>query len=152
MSSQNVFDPTNIVILPATVVGTFRYADWKGAYRRSGTLGVIGELAQSAVGTNTMPFFIPVNSEWPIQDVQALLLRYGIELWGVGYWNGEMYFRVKKRQAHWAQYVMLREGVPLLHGLLPGTRAIPSPASAGSNASGRETGEGFLDWITGLFL
>ena len=71
------------------------------------------------------------------QDIEALLLRYGIKLWGVGYWNNELFFRVKGRQAHWAQYVLLRGGVPLLHGMLDGSRAIPGcgrqaePQSAG---------------------
>ncbi len=36
-------------------------------------------------------------------------------MWGVGWANGEMFFRVRKRQAAWAQYVMQRYGVPLLH-------------------------------------
>jgi hypothetical protein len=49
----------------------------------------------------------------------------------VGYFHNELFFRVKARQAHWAQYVMLRAGVPLLHGLLAGSRAIPQQPAAG---------------------
>ena len=104
---------------------------------------------KTAVGANTEPFFIPCDSEWKIDDVQALLRQYGIKLWGVGYFNNELYFRVKKRQAHWAQYVLLRAGVPLLHGMLDGSRAIPGlnqqpppPASESHDVVG-----GLLDWV-----
>lgn len=125
MSSNQLLDPTNILILPANIIGDYRYADWRGAAEANGVLGLAAEALQATAGTNTEPFFVPCDSTWKIQDIQALLLRYGIKLWGVGYWNNELFFRVKGRQAHWAQYVLLRAGVPLLHGLLDGSRAIP---------------------------
>lgn len=150
MSSRFLFDPSNILILPATIAGTFLHADWKGARKRSGMLGLTAELAQSVAGTNTMAFFIPTDSDWAIQDIQALLIRYGVKLWGVGYWNGEMYFRVKKRQAHWAQYVMLRAGVPLLHGLMDTSRALPTAARNALEAPGTGAPDRVLAWLGGL--
>lgn len=138
MSSDNPLDVTNVLVLPATVLGTIRYADWRGASQRSGVIGVALESLQTAAGSNTGPFFVPCNSQWKINDIQALLLRHGIKVWGVGYWNNELFFRVKKRQAHWAQYVLLRAGVPLLHGLLEGTRA--NPDSSTSSLPKREAG------------
>ncbi len=124
MSSNSALDPTNMLILPATVIGNFRYADWDGA-AASGAAGLAAELVQSALGANTRPFLVPVESDWKIENIQDLLLRHGIKLWGVGYWNNELYFRVKGRQAHWAQYVLLRAGVPLRYGLLDSSRAVP---------------------------
>lgn len=150
MSSRSMFDPRNIFLLPATVLGTFRHADWRGAREESGIAGIATEIAQSAIGANTMAFFIPTNSEWQIQDVEALLARYGVKLWGVGYWNGEMYFRVKKRQAHWAQYVMLREGVPLLHGLMDTSRALPPAARTALDAPASDPTDRFLAWMSGV--
>lgn len=132
MSSNNALDPTNMLILPATVIGNFRYADWDEA-AASGPAGIVGELARSAVGINTRPFLVPCSSEWKIEDIQALLYRHGIKLWGVGYWNNELYFRVKGRQAHWAQYVLLRAGIPLRYGLLDGSRAVPGYGRAQDN-------------------
>ena len=107
------------------------------------------EAMQTAVGANTEPFFIPCDSEWKIDDVQALLRQYGIKLWGVGYFNNELYFRVKKRQAHWAQYVLLRAGVPLLHGMLDGSRAIPglSQQPRPSASESHDVVGGLLDWV-----
>jgi hypothetical protein len=148
VSSRFFFDPTNLLILPATIIGAIRHADWRGAREREGVPGVADEMVHAALGTNTMAFFIPTSSHWQIQDVQALLLRHGVKLWGVGYWNGEMYFRVKKRQSHWAQYVMLRAGVPLLHGLMPGSRAIPG--AGGQIAPPREARASLLSWVANL--
>ena len=139
MSSPFFFDPTNLLVLPETIIGNFRYADWPAA-KQSGVFGILSELVKAATGFNTMAFFIPTGSKkdkngleignpggaWDQGSVRALLKRRGVTSWGYGYWNGEMHFRVKKRQADWAQYVMLRAGVPLLHGYVPGSRAIPA--------------------------
>ena len=75
----------------------------QGAARRNGVAGLTVEAIQTAVGANTVPFFVPRTCGWQIDDIQALLLQYGIKLWGVGYFGNELDFRVKKRQAHWAQ-------------------------------------------------
>ena len=124
MSSPHLLDATNILVLPATIFGNFRYADWRGASDRHGTVGVAWEAMQAVLGTNAEPFFIPQRSDWKIGAVKELLARYGITaVWGVGYWNNELFFRVKGRQADWAQYVLLRAGVPLLHGYIAGSRA-----------------------------
>lgn len=149
MSSQFLLDPTNLLALPAAILGNFRYGNYKGAYEQSGVPGVALELTQSALGVNTQPFFISTDSEWQIQDIQALLMRYGIKLWGVAYWNGQLHFSVKKRQAHWAQYVMLRAGVPLMHGLLPGSRAIPGAGKA--QTMSEDADESALSWLKDLF-
>ena len=149
MSGFQVLDLRNLVVLPATIVGNVQHADWQGAAQSHGAAGLAMEAMQTAVGANTEPFFIPCDSEWRIDDVQALLRQYGIKLWGVGYFNNELYFRVKKRQAHWAQYVLLRAGVPLLHGMLDGSRAIPG-LSQQPRPSARENHDvvgWLLDWV-----
>lgn len=130
MSSQSLIDPTNIFVLPANIAGNFWYADWRGAWQRGGVIGVLGEALQAASGATSEPFFVPCASTWQIDEIRALLLRHGVKLWGVGYWHKELFFRVKGRQAHWAQYVMLRADVPLLHGYLAGSRAIPKAPTA----------------------
>jgi len=149
MSGFQVLDLRNLVVLPATIVGNVQHADWQGAAQRHGAAGLAMEAMQTAVGANTEPFFIPCDSEWRIDDVQALLRQHGIKLWGVGYFNNELYFRVKKRQAHWAQYVLLRAGVPLLHGMLDGSRAIPGyNQQTQPDSPGRpDVVGGLLDWV-----
>lgn len=128
MSSPHLLDPTNIGVLPAHILGNFWYADWRGAWQRGGVVGVAIEALRAALGLSAEPFFVPTKSAWQIGAIRQLLARHGIGLWGVGYWNHELFFRVTARQAHWAQYVLLRAGVPLLHGYLGGTRAQPRPS------------------------
>lgn len=143
--SFNVFLPIDVVF------NTIRYANWKKAAQRSGAAGVAAELVQTAVGTNTEPFFVPVSAGWTAQAIAALLVQYGVRLWGVSYFNDQITFLVKKRQAHWAQYVLLRAGVPLDEGLLDGSRANPGyrQAKAQQKEEGGTLGK-VIDWLVRL--
>jgi len=52
-------------------------------------------------------------------QVERLLRRYGIRVWGREVTvTGEIGFLVKRRQAVWAEYLLLRAGVPLTVPLL----------------------------------
>lgn len=104
--------------LPETVAQTFWHADWEGAYQRAGILGLLTEAGHSLLGTNTWPFFVPLDSSWSGADIQQLLSDHGVEMWGQDFANSELFFRVRKSKAAWAQYLLLREGVPLRHRLL----------------------------------
>jgi hypothetical protein len=112
--------------LPRTIAQTFAHADWRAARDSHGVSGVLMEAGASLIGSNTFPFFVPLGTPWGGREIQALLGSKGIKLWGLGYANGEAFFRVSRNQAVWAQYLMLRAGVPLLHRLLaeepPGNR------------------------------
>jgi hypothetical protein len=146
---MSMFDPRNLFTLPAMIAGNFRYADWKAA-RKRGLFGMLTEFLRATTGLNTMAFFVPTKSiikdgfevgnpagYWNQARVSKLLRQHGVKSWGYGYWIGEMYFRVERRQMHWAQYVMRRAGVPLLHGALAGSRANPQQRTPAKKASGR---------------
>lgn len=47
------------------------------------------------------------------KQIEALLGRYGIVAYGRTHDADHMYFRVKKRQARWAEYILLHAGVAL---------------------------------------
>lgn len=154
MSSRFILNPTNLLVLPEMLVGDFRYANWRGSSQQAGALGLVAEAARSAIGLNSVAFFVPTDSAWEFRDIEALLMRHGIKVWAPGYFRDELYFSVKKRQAHWAQYVLLREGVPLLHGLLDGSRANPPAAVASESATGLDLDlpgwlSGALNWALG---
>jgi hypothetical protein len=104
--------------LPRTVFQTFMHADWSTAGQKHGAPGIFLEAGASLIGTNTFPFFVPLDSPWGAAEIETLLRSKGIKSWGLGYANNEMFFRVSKKQAAWAQYLMLRAGVPLLHQLI----------------------------------
>ena len=44
-----------------------------------------------------------------------ILKGYGVDTFWYGFDSQKMYFRVKKRQARWAEYVLLHAGVELLN-------------------------------------
>jgi hypothetical protein len=104
------------IALPETILQTLWHADWRRAKDR-GLGGLIREAVASLLGTNTWPFFVPLHSGWDGAAIARLLSRHGVKMWGYGFAGGELFFRVRRSQAAWAQYVLLREGVPLQHRL-----------------------------------
>jgi hypothetical protein len=123
--------------LPEVIVESLWLADWKGAYQHDGVMGIIKESLRSVLGTNTYPFFVPMNSPWWHNSLHPLLATYGVKTLGWGFANGELFFRVKKRQAAWAQYIMLRAGVPLMHRLLAEEPVSLNSATEGSSQAER---------------
>lgn len=70
-------------------------------------------------------------------EVEMLLRRYGIRIWGREANDKELALLVKQSQAVWAEYILCRAGVPLTNQLLdprnagyrerhdPGTMPVP---------------------------
>jgi hypothetical protein len=48
-----------------------------------------------------------------LAEIEELLARYGVVVFGRTHDANHMYFHVKKRQARWAEYLMLHAGVEL---------------------------------------
>ncbi|MDE3088496.1 MAG: hypothetical protein KGJ80_03815 [Chloroflexota bacterium] len=97
-------------------ISTFRYADWNGAFRRAGLVGVIGEFVASLGAINCWTIWVQRDAGWNGFEVEALLMRHGVRIWGRGFIGEQIFFRVKKRQAGWAEYLLLRRGVPVTSG------------------------------------
>jgi len=53
------------------------------------------------------------GGDWTLNEVRNLLWHYGVATYGRKFDSQNMYIRVKKRQARWAEYVLLRAGVEL---------------------------------------
>ena len=119
------------IAIPETIFQTFWNADWRSAKRR-GLHGLLSESIASLLGTNSWPFFVPLNSGWNGADITRLLKRHGIRVWGYGFANGELFFRVRRSQAAWAQYVLLRAGVPLQHRLFSKKTGLPQQGAGRS--------------------
>ncbi len=66
-----------------------------------------------------------------LNEVDTLLNHYGIPIYGRTHDADHMYFRVKKRQARWAEYLLLHAGVdlhsPTVDGRNPGYAAAHPP-------------------------
>ena len=104
----------NWLILPETLIAGLRRANWRRAYARHGAAGIALETVASLAGTNSHMFAVPLASHWDGWAIERLLGRYGIEIWGIGFYNHRMFFHVRREDAPDAWDIMLRAGVDLV--------------------------------------
>lgn len=116
----------NWLALPQVILETLLHADWENAYQRAGVWGLLIECLHSLIGTNTWPFFVSLEGIWNGPALENLLGSYGIKTWGWAFTNDLIFFRVRKSQAAWAQYLLLQAGVPLSGRLLAQERTAHS--------------------------
>lgn len=91
---------------------SLRHGDYAGA-RKDGFLRLAAEMISSLFMTNTHVFALPRSGEHSLNEVEALLWKYGIPIFGRTHDARCMYFHVKQRQARWAEYLMLQAGIGL---------------------------------------
>lgn len=56
---------------------------------------------------------IDKGGRFTLNEIEDLLKRYGVDVYGRTHDSQNMYFLVKRRQARWAEYLMLHAGVEL---------------------------------------
>ncbi len=100
------------------VISTFRYADWAGAYERRGVFGIATELAASFTRHNSPLVWVQRGAGWSGVEVERWLTRYSAKVYGRGFAGNALCFRVKRRQARWAEYLMERAGIPGVSALV----------------------------------
>jgi len=71
----------------------------------------------SLLGLDSWTFYVPEASGWTGAQIEALLKKHGVKIKGRGIALGDIFFSVNLDQAEWAEYVMLRAGVPINYGL-----------------------------------
>jgi len=76
----------------------------------------VAALVQNVVNGPSHVFAIPEQAGWRGADIERLLARYGISLWGRMVINGCLVFSVRQAQARWAEYVLQRAGLPIAPG------------------------------------
>ena len=132
-----------------------------GDYRHTGGItGILGELTKSVSGTNTHKFSIPRRGDHSLNEVEAQLRKYGITVFGRTHDGSYMHFHVKRRQARWAEYIMLHAGVELVGPLFdsrnvvykdrhpPGWMPVPwSESERQEPATAKSLGASVLDWF-----
>jgi hypothetical protein len=89
-----------------------RFGDYAQA-RKGGLAGVAAELLSSLFMGNTHTFALPRSGAHSLNEVEALLKKYGIAVFGRTHDARCMYFHVKRRQARWAEYLLVQAGVQL---------------------------------------
>ena len=92
-------------------------ANWKRA-RKRGAPGLVGEFARTVTGGNAWNFLIAANDGhaeggWNGGKIVDFLAHYKVRTWNHGVTTQFIHFTVKRRQANWAEYLMLRMGIPV---------------------------------------
>lgn len=100
------------------VVSTFINADWSGAYRAHGLDGILAEIVACLTSNNVVVMRVSRFSSWSGIQIERLLYRHGVKLWDRRLSGDELCFAVKRRQAVWAEYLLLRAGVPVTSPLV----------------------------------
>ncbi len=109
----DLMDMFNLVDRLEGLMSSLINADWKNASRRSGGAGVVTELGRTLVGANTWSFSIPRDAGWTGTSIEQFLKHYGIKVWGRRVTSQHFHFSVEERQANWAEYLLLRRGIPV---------------------------------------
>lgn len=142
------FDPIDRI---EGVVSTFCNADWNGAYERNGVVGLSQEFVACLTMSNAPTIRVARNSPWRGIDVEMLLKRHGVKVWDRGIAGDDLYFCVKRRQVEWAEYLLLRAGVPVTNALNePRNLEWTEDYAPGSEPPSRSN-PGWLDFLRSLF-
>jgi hypothetical protein len=143
------FDPIDRI---EGVISTFRNADWENAYNERGIVGAIEEFFACITSSNAPTICVSRYSHWRGIDIERLLYRHGVKVWDRGIAGDELYFCVKRRQIRWAEYLLLRAGVPVTSVLVePHNAKYAERYPPGSEPPSRKTQSGtILDWFDQL--
>jgi hypothetical protein len=109
----DVFDAFNWMDRLEGLISSLIFADWKGATSTNGPLGLVGEAGRTLMGANAWTFHIQRNGGWTGGDAERLLKHYGVRLWCRRVTSKHFILSVEERQANWAEYLLLRRGIPL---------------------------------------
>lgn len=101
------------ILIPQFLIENLFRARWRQAYARGGYGAVASEGLASLVGLNSVPFYVPMGSNWSGHRISKLLKKYDIPIWGWGYAFDLFYFHVRHEDAWLAQDVLLGAGVDL---------------------------------------
>ena len=96
------------------VISTFLHADWAGAYERRGVFSYLTELVACFTRHNSPIVWVQRGADWNGVEVERRLADYGVTVYGRGFAGNAICFRVKRRQARWAEYLTERAGIPVV--------------------------------------
>lgn len=100
--------------------------------------------------SNSWTFFVPYEQSlgggWNAVDIEKLMKQHGIHYWGSQFTNGEFFFSVKRDQAQWAEYILLKNNVPLNEEFI----GAPRPRPKSEFFSNRKPSRAENDFLTTL--
>ena len=116
---------------------------------------MVSEIGRTLVGANTWSFSIPKDAGWSGSSIEQFLNHYGIKVWGRRVTSQHFHFTVKERQANWAEYLLLRRGIPVSRNPFNPQNAVygqqHAPGDQPPAWADREDSRGILDKLSDLF-
>lgn len=95
----------------------FINGDWQKNKKKYGWTGVVKTFLTCLFQQNIYEFKVNRDSLWSGIQLEKALFRNGVKLGNRGLsWKGDeeyLYFWVKRRQQKWAEYLMMRMGIPV---------------------------------------
>jgi hypothetical protein len=74
-------------------------------------------LVETAIYGHGWTFYLDLDSGWTGARCEKLLRSKGVRVYGRCIANGDAFFQVPKKQAEWAEYLLLKAGAPLKYHL-----------------------------------
>lgn len=72
----------------------------------------LDELLRFICGDESWRFCVPRSCGLSGREIEQLLQRHGVMIWGRNFSRDHLFFRVKLNQANWAEYLLWRRGIP----------------------------------------
>jgi len=97
-------------------------------------------------------FLISGGSGWSGHRIGRMLREHGVRYWGMMIVSQKLMLTVRQEQAGWTQYLLQREGIPLLNPIGSGHVTSAGGRAAVSRAaeSGKVRRQGIVDGLSGL--
>jgi hypothetical protein len=74
-------------------------------------------LTETAIHGHGWTFYLDLDSGWTGARCKKLLRSKGVKVYGRCMTNGDAFFQVPRKQAEWAEYLLLKAGAPLKYHL-----------------------------------
>ena len=74
-------------------------------------------LTETAIHGHGWTFYVDLDSGWTGAQCERLLRRKGVKVYGRCVAKGDAFFQVPKKQAEYAEYLLLQAGAPLKYHL-----------------------------------
>ena len=94
-------------------IGVWMHRPWAKLLKSYDVLGLLQEIIQTATANSAWRFQISRHEGLSGWEVEQLLKKYGIIIWGRGFDVDSIYFNVKAEQANWAEYLLKRRGLTI---------------------------------------
>lgn len=73
----------------------------------------LDELIHWLSGVKSWKFAVSRSSGFSGQQIESMLKKYGVKVWGRGFTRETLTFRVNEKQANWAEYLLYQNHIPV---------------------------------------